>query len=306
MNLTDEQRQRMEENRARARARLREKRETQIPAASAIDGGETRASPPPTSGPERPKQDGGERAGGASSAGGADAQLEEDQQGPAPPSTQQQPPTIAAVGAAAAPASAAAAAAPASAATPSAAVTPLASGSTRCGGGGARGTRAGGGGGNKGRAVGNNSSSAGDGAGVAAIACEGCGGEQDDARMDKELLEAFGISVCRTCKLSREDFQYVSTKDVKDTYLLPQGTIAVLKFVERDNPHHSSWTKMKLYLRREVVAYSYKRWGSEDGLAAERRRRESLKYDRSLARTQGIFKRSRSETEGDGVAGGFL
>ncbi|CBJ26398.1 conserved unknown protein [Ectocarpus siliculosus] len=124
--------------------------------------------------------------------------------------------------------------------------------------------------------------------------------------MDKELLEAFGISVCRTCKMSREEFQYVSTKDVKDTYLLPQGTIAVLKFVERDNPHHSSWTKMKLYLRREVVAYSYKRWGSEDGLAAERRRRESLKYDRSLARTKGIFKRSRPETEDDGVTGGFL
>ncbi|CAM9330305.1 unnamed protein product [Ectocarpus sp. 12 AP-2014] len=306
MNLTDEQRQRMEENRARARARLREKRETQILATSAIDGGETRASPPPTRGREQPKQDVGERAGGASSAGGADAQLEEDQQGPAPPSTQQQPTTITAMGAAATPASAAAAAAPASAATPSAAVTPLASGSTRCGGGGARGTRAGGGGGNIGRAVGNNSSSAGDGAGVAAIACEGCGGEQDDARMDKELLEAFGISVCRTCKLSREEFQYVSTKDVKDTYLLPQGTTAVLKFVERDNPHHSSWTKMKLYLRREVVGYSYKRWGSEDGLAAERRRRESLKYDRSLARTKGIFKRSRSDTEGDGVAGGFL
>ncbi|CAM9429848.1 unnamed protein product, partial [Ectocarpus sp. 12 AP-2014] len=84
MNLTDEQRQRMEENRARARARLREKRETQILATSAIDGGETRASPPPTRGREQPKQDVGERAGGASSAGGADAQLEEDQQGPAP------------------------------------------------------------------------------------------------------------------------------------------------------------------------------------------------------------------------------
>lgn len=173
----------------------------QIPAAPAIDGGETRASPPPTSGPERPKQDGGERAGGASSAGGADAQLEEDQQGPARPSTQQQPTTIAAAAAAAA--AAPASAATASAATASAAVTPLASGSTRCGGGGARGTRAGGGGGDKGRAVGNNSSSGGGGAGAVAVACEGCGGEQDDARMDKELLEAFGISVCRTCKVGR-------------------------------------------------------------------------------------------------------
>ncbi|CAM9136450.1 unnamed protein product [Ectocarpus sp. 4 AP-2014] len=304
MNLTDEQRRRMDENRARARARLREKKETQTPAATAIDGGETRASPPRTnSGRARTNQDGGERAGGASSAGGADAQLEGDQEGPAPPSTQQQPTTkAAATVAAAAPASAATA----SAATATAAVTPLASGSTRCGGGSARGTRGGGGGWDKGGAVGNNSSSGGGGAGAAAVACEGCGGEQDDARMDKELLEAFGISVCRTCKLSREEFQFVSTKDVKDTYLLPQGTIAVLKFVERDNPHHSSWTKMKLFLRREVVAYSYKRWGSEDGLAAERRRRESLKYDRSLARTKGIFKRSRSETEGGDVAGGFL
>ncbi|CAM9299270.1 unnamed protein product [Ectocarpus fasciculatus] len=305
MNLTDEQRRRMEENRARARARLREKRETQVPAASAINGGETGASPPtPTSGRERTTQDGGEKAGGASGAGGADAQLEEDQQGPSP---QQQPTTPAAAAAVASSSSSSlSAAAPPSAAAASAAVTSLANGSTRCGGGGARGTRAGGGGGDKGRAAGNSSRSDGGGAGAAAVACEGCGGEQDDARMDKELLEGFGISVCRTCKLSREEFQYVSTKDVKDTYLLPQGTIAVLKFVERDNPHHSSWTKMKLYLRREVAEYSFKRWGSEDGLAAERRRRESLKYDRSLARTKGIFKRSRSETEGDGITGGFL
>lgn len=45
-------------------------------------------------------------------------------------------------------------------------------------------------------------------------------------------------------------------------------------------------SKMKLYLRREVAEYSYKRWGSEDGLAAEKARRDALKYDRSLARTK--------------------
>lgn len=44
--------------------------------------------------------------------------------------------------------------------------------------------------------------------------------------------------------------------------------------------------QMKLYLRRDVAAYSYKRWGSEDGLEEERNRRDSLKFDRSLSRTK--------------------
>lgn len=44
--------------------------------------------------------------------------------------------------------------------------------------------------------------------------------------------------------------------------------------------------QMKLYLRRDVAGYSYKRWGNEEGLAAEKHRRDSLKYDRTLARTQ--------------------
>lgn len=43
---------------------------------------------------------------------------------------------------------------------------------------------------------------------------------------------------------------------------------------------------MKLYLRRDVMGYSYKRWGDEAGLEAERRRRDALKFDRSLAKTK--------------------
>ncbi|CAM9390502.1 unnamed protein product [Laminaria digitata] len=63
---------------------------------------------------------------------------------------------------------------------------------------------------------------------------------------------------------------------------------------------------MKLYLRRDVASYSYKRWGGEDGLAAEKSRRDELKYDRSLARTKDIFKRGRSTKEDSGFYGGFL
>ena len=35
-----------------------------------------------------------------------------------------------------------------------------------------------------------------------------------------------------------------------------------------------------------MASYSYKRWGGEDGLAEEKRRRDELKFDRSLARTK--------------------
>lgn len=77
----------------------------------------------------------------------------------------------------------------------------------------ARGTRAGGGnrGVNSGRALaGNGCAAAGDDGGgcdrkksLAAATCEGCGGEEGNVRMDMELLEGFGVSVCRTCKVSR-------------------------------------------------------------------------------------------------------
>lgn len=35
----------------------------------------------------------------------------------------------------------------------------------------------------------------------AAAECDGCGGAEGDARVDQELLEGFGVSVCRTCKV---------------------------------------------------------------------------------------------------------
>lgn len=46
-------------------------------------------------------------------------------------------------------------------------------------------------------------------------------------------------------QLSHEEYQCVTKKEAKEAYLLPEGTICVLKFIERDNPHHSSWTKVR-------------------------------------------------------------
>lgn len=68
--------------------------------------------------------------------------------------------------------------------------------SSRC-----KSTRAGGGGGSVNGGKSGGSSRGGKQAAAAAIDCEGCAGAESDERVDKELLEGFGIAVCRACKV---------------------------------------------------------------------------------------------------------
>eukprot|EP00752_Nemacystus_decipiens_P002522 g2366.t2 len=218
MDLTEEQRRRMEENRARAQARLREKRARQSPPSSAAEEARESAdrgrTPVDVSGGEAddaPRPGEGEPSSGHRE--DPDPHNDRDR-GPARPSGAAEAGRIGE--------------------TPSPRST-----STRAGGG--RGGRSGSGRGGDGRGSGTQAAAA-----AAAVACEGCAGAEGDERVDKELLEGFGITVCRACKLKNEDFQCVTKKEAKDTYLLPEGTIAVLKFIERDNPRHSSWTKSRL------------------------------------------------------------
>lgn len=71
--------------------------------------------------------------------------------------------------------------------------------------------------------------------------CCGADGARHDDPLDAPVIDHDGAHV----QLSREEFQCVTKKEAKEAYLLPEGTIAVLKFIERDNPHHSSWTKVQ-------------------------------------------------------------
>ena len=88
--------------------------------------------------------------------------------------------------------------------------------------------------------------------------------------------------------------------DVKSQWLLPDGTISVLSFVERDNPNNRGWAPMKLYLTKHVRERSYARWGGEEGLEAERRRRQEKKCERSVKASRAFIKGLR----GGGSAGG--
>ncbi|KAL7443273.1 hypothetical protein ACHAXM_008829 [Skeletonema potamos] len=86
---------------------------------------------------------------------------------------------------------------------------------------------------------------------------------------------------------SLEDFErdasaYISQTEAQRAYCLPKGTIDVLSYIERDNPHQRGWSKMKLYSRAEVRRRARKRYGGKTGLILEREKRKKKKYEKEL------------------------
>ena len=98
----------------------------------------------------------------------------------------------------------------------------------------------------------------------------GEGGDCEDS--DDESLEDF----------ERDASAYVSQTEAREKYCLPKGTIDVLSFTERDNPHQRGFSKMKLYSRAEVRRRARKRFGGKNGLIVEREKRKMRKYEKEL------------------------
>lgn len=96
-----------------------------------------------------------------------------------------------------------------------------------------------------------------------------------------------------------EDFEvgaseFVTKKEASTVYCLPEGTLAVCQFVERENPHRKGWTPMKLYVRAEIRRRARERFGGLDGLQHERRRREETRFLRDLEKTKDVFRNTSS------------
>ncbi|CAB9523700.1 repair protein [Seminavis robusta] len=83
----------------------------------------------------------------------------------------------------------------------------------------------------------------------------------------------------------------VTKSDAKKLYCLPEGTLQCCTVVEKDNPRHKSWSKMKLYHRSEVRRRARKRYGGRLGLEAERKRRQDERFANDLAKTKNIFQK---------------
>lgn len=104
--------------------------------------------------------------------------------------------------------------------------------------------------------------------------------KEEKRNVVEELLEEFEINASNL----------VSKKEAKEMYCLPEGTLAVCSFVEKDNPRNRGWTKMKLYDRSEIRAKAWRRYGGMEGLIAERESRVMKRFKKDLEATKDVFK----------------
>jgi hypothetical protein len=81
---------------------------------------------------------------------------------------------------------------------------------------------------------------------------EVCAACKTSAQLDPLMREHFNELVCFNCKDGRDEYDLMCKADVVAEYLLPEGTVRVLSFVEKDNPKKEGWNKMKLFLRKHV------------------------------------------------------
>lgn len=118
----------------------------------------------------------------------------------------------------------------------------------------------------------------------------------DVKRLKREEQDDINKSELSEEDLDLEEFEegaseLVTKKEAKKMYCLPEGTLAVCTVVEKDNPHHKGWAKMKLYNRSELRSRARKRFGGKEGLIAERRKREDERFRNDIEKTKDIFKK---------------
>lgn len=91
-----------------------------------------------------------------------------------------------------------------------------------------------------------------------------------------------------------EDFEidaspFVSKQEAMKKYCIPQGTLDVCDYVEKDNPRNAKFSKMKLYHRKEIRERSRKRFEGLQGLIEERRKRELKRFQKDFDDVNDIF-----------------
>lgn len=73
----------------------------------------------------------------------------------------------------------------------------------------------------------------------------------------------------------------------EQSYLLTEEELNdknVLPSIRKRNPLNKRWSDMRLYLKEQVVAFSNKKWGSEDLLEAEKERRNALHHNKKRSK----------------------
>jgi DNA-repair protein complementing XP-A cells len=103
--------------------------------------------------------------------------------------------------------------------------------------------------------------------------------------VDENIRDVFNERICTVCKLNNPDYELITRSVANSSYLVTDDALSTLQFQTRDNPHHASWTPMKLYLRKHVIVLSMKRFGSIEKLEEVKKERELQKFEKSLGKS---------------------
>ncbi|CAG8583969.1 4972_t:CDS:2 [Paraglomus brasilianum] len=129
--------------------------------------------------------------------------------------------------------------------------------------------------------------------------CKECGSME----IDYNWKQVFGVCVCQKCKEAMpEKFSLLTKTECKEDYLLTDPELRdteVLPHLAKPNPHNSTWNDMMLYLREQVEAFAFNKWGGAEGLDKEYERRQHTSKKRKEAKFKAkmadMRKRTRTE-----------
>lgn len=118
--------------------------------------------------------------------------------------------------------------------------------------------------------------------------------------MDPVLDDVFKLKVCKTCaKEHPEKYSLLTKTECKEDYFLTEPELNdpdLFHKLEKPNPHSGTFARMQLFVRFEIEKYAYKKWGGEEGLDNEWKRREEGKLKRREKKYNDKIKEMRLKT----------
>lgn len=118
--------------------------------------------------------------------------------------------------------------------------------------------------------------------------------------LDPTMREVFHLQVCKTCvKNHPEKYSLLTKTECKEDYFLTDPELndtALFYRLEKPNPHSGTFARMQLFVRCQVEAFAFKKWGGDEGLDSEWQRREEGKAMRREKKYQQKLKEMRMKT----------
>ncbi|SCV03910.1 LAME_0H14224g1_1 [Lachancea meyersii CBS 8951] len=121
-----------------------------------------------------------------------------------------------------------------------------------------------------------------------------------NTELDPLLHDVFKLQVCKACvKGHPEKFSLLTKTECKEDYFLTDPELndtALFHRFEKPNPHSGTFARMQLFVRCQVEAFAYQKWGGEEGLDGEWQKREEGKAQRREKKYKEKMKEMRIKT----------